>query len=106
VALAARVIVVVGLRLGCLNHALLTVAAVRADGLELGGWIANHLDPQFTQAAANVTTLAARIEAPLLGVLPHGEGDPDGNPGDHPHGVRAAASEFDDGICARLCLAG
>jgi dethiobiotin synthetase len=96
VALAAQVIVVVGLRLGCLSHALLTVAAVQASGLGLAGWIANHIDPQFPQAAANVATLERRIAAPLLGVVPYGK------PGD----VRAAASPFDAGVCARLCVAG
>jgi len=112
-ALAARVIVVVGLRLGCLNHALLTVAAVQASGLELAGWIANHIDPRFAQAAANVATLERRIPAPLLGIVPYGKprdvpsdgdrhdvrGDGDGR------GVRGAASAFGAGVCARLCLA-
>jgi dethiobiotin synthetase len=70
--LRAAVILVVGLRLGCLNHALLTAGAVRASGLELAGWIANHVAPGFEQADANVDTLRRRLGAPLLGVIGHG----------------------------------
>jgi dethiobiotin synthetase len=66
-ALDARVVLVVGLRLGCLNHALLTAAALRSSGLRFAGWIANHIDPGFRQAAANIATLEARLAAPLLG---------------------------------------
>jgi dethiobiotin synthetase len=65
-ALGLPVILVVGMRLGCLNHALLTADAVRASGLRLGGWIANHIDPEFAHAAENVTTLEERLPAPRL----------------------------------------
>jgi dethiobiotin synthetase len=74
--LDARVILVVGLRLGCLNHALLTAAALRASGLRFAGWIANHIDPAFAQAAANITTLEQRLAAPLLGRVAFDRGPP------------------------------
>ncbi|HKX99003.1 MAG TPA: dethiobiotin synthase [Steroidobacteraceae bacterium] len=65
------VILVVGLRLGCLNHALLTVEAIAARGLALAGWVGNHIDPGFARMQSNVDTLAARIAAPCLGIIPH-----------------------------------
>ena len=61
---------VVGLRLGCLNHALLTARAVAAAGLPLAGWIANGIDPAMAVADENVEALRARLGAPLLGRLP------------------------------------
>ena len=61
------VILVVGLRLGCLNHALLTAQAIRAQGLVLAGWIANRIDPAMAAAERNVAALAERLPAPLLG---------------------------------------
>lgn len=64
------VVLVVGLRLGCLNHAMLTARAIEARGLRLGGWIANHLHPDFDHAAENIATLEARLPAPLLDVVP------------------------------------
>jgi dethiobiotin synthetase len=73
--LAARLglplILVVGLRLGCLNHALLTAQAIRARGLRLAGWVANQIDAQMACVAENVDTLRARLAAPLLGCVPH-----------------------------------
>jgi dethiobiotin synthetase len=65
------VVLVVGVRLGCLNHALLTADAVRASGLTLAGWIANGIDPRMAVADENVEALAQRLRAPLLGRLPH-----------------------------------
>jgi len=65
------VLLVVGLRLGCLNHAQLTARAIRADGLELAGWVANAVDPDFQRPEANLATLAAELQAPLLGQLPY-----------------------------------
>lgn len=65
------VILVVGLRLGCLNHALLTVEAIAARGLALAGWVGNHIDPGFARMQSNVDTLAARIPAACLGIVPH-----------------------------------
>ncbi len=64
------VILVVGMRLGCLNHALLTVKAIQACGLSLVGWVANCIDPQMLALEENVNALAQRIDCPLLGVVP------------------------------------
>lgn len=64
------VILVVGLRLGCINHALLTRDAILASGCELAGWVANRIDPQMQVADANLETLCSHIAAPLLGVVP------------------------------------
>ena len=64
--LALPVLMVVGMRLGCLNHALLTAEAIRARGLVLAGWISNHLDPMMMHADANVASLQSRIGAPLI----------------------------------------
>ena len=69
--LGMDVILVVGLRLGCLNHTLLTVEAIAARGLALAGWVGNHIDPGFARFDANVATLEARIPAPCLGLVPH-----------------------------------
>jgi dethiobiotin synthetase len=68
--LGLSVLLVVGIRLGCLSHALLTAEAVQADGLRLAGWVANLIDPSDSRAEAQVATLQARLPAPLLGVLP------------------------------------
>ncbi len=65
------VILVVGIRLGCLNHALLSARAIAADGLPLAGWVANHVDPHCRRAQENVRTLQRHLPAPLLGQLPH-----------------------------------
>jgi dethiobiotin synthetase len=65
-ALGLPVILVVGMRLGCLNHALLTAGAIQSAGLRLAGWIANHIDPEFAHAAENVATLDQRLPAPRL----------------------------------------
>lgn len=59
------IILVVGLRLGCLNHALLTAGAVRASGLRMAHWIANELDPTFARSRENVATLTAALGPPL-----------------------------------------
>jgi len=64
------VILVVGLRLGCISHALLTVEAVVARNLVLAGWVANEVDPEMRFADENVAALAQRIPAPLLGRVP------------------------------------
>ena len=69
-ALAARlalpVLLVVGVRLGCLNHALLTAEAIAVRGLTLAGWVANHVDPDMAAAAENVRALEERLAAPLV----------------------------------------
>ena len=67
--LGLPVLLVVGMRLGCLNHALLTARAIRADGLELAGWVANAVDPDFQRPGANLASLSAALDAPLLGQL-------------------------------------
>lgn len=73
---AARlpVVLVVGLRLGCLNHALLTAAHVRASGLPLVGWIGNCLTPEMPYLDENLAYLREHLDAPLLGVLPYAPG--------------------------------
>jgi dethiobiotin synthetase len=63
------VILVVGLRLGCLNHALLTAESVARHGLVLKGWIGNSVDPSFERRAENLAALAARLAAPCLAVF-------------------------------------
>lgn len=68
--LGLPVVLVVGLRLGCINHSLLTVEAIAARGLRLAGWVANTVDPDLPNSDANVATLSARINAPLLGRVP------------------------------------
>ena len=72
--LAARlgipVILVVGMRLGCINHALLTARAIAADGLRLAGWVGSAVDPDMAAREDNLAILAARLPAPCCGVLP------------------------------------
>jgi dethiobiotin synthetase len=65
-------VLVVGLRLGCLNHALLTAEAIAARGLRLAGWVANRIDPQMAAADDNIATLARRLPASLWADVPHG----------------------------------
>lgn len=86
-ALRLPVLLVVGMRLGCLNHALLTVLAIRARGLAFAGWVANELPPGMARCADNVVTLAR-----LLGVAPIATIGPD------------AACPFDAAMLRRLKL--
>lgn len=72
-ALGLPVILVVGLRLGCLNHALLTAQAVRASGCVLAGWVANRLDPEMALVQENIETLRGRLEAPHIAEFPYRE---------------------------------
>ena len=67
------VILVVGIRLGCLNHALLTVDAIERAGLRLAGWVANQVTQDMERTAENIETLQQRIEAPRLGKIPFTE---------------------------------
>ena len=69
--LGLPVILVVGMKLGCLNHALLTVESIRASGCELAGWVANRVDPGMLEEARNIESLRYRIQAPMLGQVPH-----------------------------------
>ncbi|KVP10271.1 dethiobiotin synthase [Burkholderia ubonensis] len=75
VALGAPVVLVVGVRLGCISHALLTADAIRQRGLTLAGWVANHVDPAMAFQDENVATLrdwlAREHGAPLIGRIPH-----------------------------------
>ena len=68
--LGLPVILVVGMRLGCINHALLTQQAIAARGLRLAGWIANRIDPGMARFEENLASLEARMNAPLLGIIP------------------------------------
>ena len=68
--LECAVIVVVGMRLGCLNHALLTMEAIRGDGLRIAGWVANILDPEMPRLQENIDTLKQCINEPCLGAVP------------------------------------
>lgn len=71
VALGLPVILVVGMRLGCLNHALLTVEALAARDMPLAGWVANRIDPEMAAYEENLLALRRRIAAPLLAEMPH-----------------------------------
>jgi dethiobiotin synthetase len=83
VALDLPVILVVGMRLGCINHALLTVEAIKSRGLQLAGWVANAIDPAMAKQQENLQTLSQLIAAPLLGHVPFG-----------PEGGAAGAADF------------
>jgi len=89
------VILVAGIRLGALNHTLLTVDAIRASGCRLLGFVANQVDPDYGWAHQTVDTLEARIDAPCLARLPW-------VPGAHPERfaglLTAAANALDDGV--------
>lgn len=76
-ALQLPVVLVVGVRLGCISHALLTARAIHADGLPIAGWVASHVDPDMDEAEATVATLRDHLPGPCLGVLPHA---PDASP--------------------------
>jgi dethiobiotin synthetase len=65
------VVLVVGLRLGCLNHALLTAEAIEARGLKLAGWVGNSVDPDFERREANTDALRSRLAAKCLGIFPY-----------------------------------
>ena len=69
-ALGLPVLLVVGLRLGCLNHALLTAEAIRARGLTLAGWVANHVDAAMLAQEDNIAFLRQILQAPLLATIP------------------------------------
>lgn len=84
--LNAPVILIVGLRLGCLNHALLSAEAIARRGLRLAGWIANDVTPDFAEAEANIAYLAAQLGAPLA----------------HFHHADDAPATLDPVVCARV----
>jgi dethiobiotin synthetase len=68
-------VLVVGMRLGCINHALLTAEAIAARGLTLAGWVANRVDPDMTFPDENIASIREHLtrehHAPLLGIVPH-----------------------------------
>lgn len=70
IGLGLPVILVVGVRLGCINHALLTAEAIARDGLTLAGWVANSVEPKTARLEENLATLAERLPAPCLGRVP------------------------------------
>jgi dethiobiotin synthetase len=70
IALNLPVILVVGVRLGCINHALLSAEAIAADGLQLAGWVANIVEPKTSRLEDNLASLAERLPAPCLGRVP------------------------------------
>lgn len=65
------VLLVVGLRLGCLNHALLTALSIRSSGAALIGWVGSHVDPAMSHLNENILTLEKELPVPCLGVLRH-----------------------------------
>ena len=71
--LGLPVILVIGIRLGCINHALLTAEAIRARGLELAGWVANRVDSAVEEEQAVIEAIARRIGSPMLGSIRHGQ---------------------------------
>ena len=93
--LALPVVLVVGLRLGCINHALLTADAIVARGLNLAAWVANTVDPAMGQMQGNIEALRARLSAPLLGHVPR---LPQAN-------AAAAADYLDFSLLERACSA-
>ncbi|MDN6856824.1 dethiobiotin synthase [Pseudomonas sp. CAN2814] len=70
IALELPVILVVGVRLGCINHAVLSAEAIQRDGLQLAGWVANIVDPTTSRLEENLATLAERLSAPCVGRVP------------------------------------
>ncbi len=70
-ALKLPVLLVVGLRLGCINHAMLSARAILADGCTLAGWIGSRIDPAMRRVDENIATLRQRLPAPCLGILAH-----------------------------------
>ncbi|RMO93616.1 ATP-dependent dethiobiotin synthetase BioD [Pseudomonas syringae pv. philadelphi] len=70
IALKLPVILVVGVRLGCINHAVLTAEAIARDGLHLAGWVANVIDGETSRLEENLATLIERLPAPCLGRVP------------------------------------
>lgn len=79
------VILVVGLRLGCINHALLTIEAIVRRDIVLAGWVVNEVDPEMRFKEENIAALAARIPAPMVGRIPYLE-----------HATAAEAAKFID----------
>ncbi len=78
------VLLVVGLRMGCLNHALLTKKATEGSGVEFAGWVANSIDPTLERAAENLSSLERMLGSEPLAVFPFApDGRPDVRRGEH-----------------------
>ncbi|MFT6733694.1 MAG: dethiobiotin synthetase [Polaribacter sp.] len=71
VAESLEVILVVGMKLGCINHALLTIKNIESRGVKLAGWVANCINKEMMVLDENIQTLCKRINAPLLGIIPY-----------------------------------
>lgn len=99
-ALGLPVVLVVGLRLGCLNHALLSAAAIRADGLALAGWVANPLDPEMPRREENIAALVEHLGTKPLARLPACDGASEADR------ARQAAAALPGDIAVRLCARG
>lgn len=69
-AFTSSVLLVVGMRLGCINHALLSAGQICRDGFELVGWVANHVDPDMLEQEGNLATLDRLMPAPRIGTIP------------------------------------
>ncbi|OGI70003.1 MAG: dethiobiotin synthase [Candidatus Muproteobacteria bacterium RBG_16_60_9] len=69
--LGLPVILVVGLRFGCISHGVLTATAIRADGLQLAAWVGNRIDASFDTQPESIAALQQRLEAPCIGVVPY-----------------------------------
>jgi len=81
-ALSLPVVLVIALRLGCLNHALLSAHAIRCRGAVFGGWVANFVEPMLTRADANVAALEERLPAPRIATIAWAKADaPQWGPG-------------------------
>lgn len=102
-ALDLPVVLAVGLRPGCLNHALLTAEAIGARGLRLAGWVANAVDPALDQPERTLASLQRWLGAPCLGVVPRLPGDRAAGPGGT-LAHRAAGHLFRDALLDLLAL--
>ena len=106
-ALDPRVILVVGLRLGCMNHALLTAESIRAHGCELAGWVANRLPGEMAEVEANIEALKARLACPYLGCVPlldRLNAPAVAAPSIQPASAQEAAQPTAAGVNAKCCL--
>jgi len=94
--LGLPVVLVVGLRLGCLNHALLTAESISNRNLPWAGWVGNHIDPSMAQQAANLDALRLRLPEPCLGVLDFTPEpiDPAVTSSTIPHGLQPAGDPY------------
>src|SRR5690606_10148449 len=90
-AIGLPVLLVVGMRLGCLNHALLSFEAITARGLSVAGWVANCIDPEMQRLDRNIATLDRRLDAPRVATLPW---EPSATPESNAHRFDLKALKF------------